>query len=100
MRSFILEGDVLQPNLILSIWETIHSSFWSILFFSTADFTHAFKRYLHILPSINKLNKLFYRCIQLAYDVLDGQHHTQGQIPANNGSGSHNRDDDILHLIN
>ena len=43
------------------------------------DLIHAIKTDADILPLVDKTHQLLYRTVELSDDILDREHHTQGQ---------------------
>ena len=99
MRPFVLEGEVLYPDVAVLAGEGGNFALRCLFFLALADFTHALQGDLHVLPAIDELDELFHRRVQLSDDVLDGQHHTEREVPVDDGSRRHDGYHDVLYFV-
>ena len=99
MRPFVLEGEVLYPDVAVFAGEGGNFALRCLFFLALADFTHALQGDLDVLPAINELDELFHRRVQLSDDVLDGKHHTEREVPVDDGSRRHDGYHDVLHFV-
>src|SRR5690606_29364514 len=62
-------------------------------------FVQTFKAEAGILEALDKAHQLFYRAVELAQDILHGQHGAQGHLSVYYGSSSQKGNKDILSFI-
>ena len=63
------------------------------------DLVDTLKADSHVLQGVEEAHELLHGRVELADDVLHSQHHAERHLSVDDGSGGHDGDDDVLHLV-
>ena len=100
MRSVILEGHIPEDDVRTFRNLPYPLLVVRLLVLPVVDLTEPLERYGSVLRLLYERDELQDRGVQLADDVLEGCHHTEGHVSLYHGARGEKRYDNVLGLVN